>query len=302
MNITLSVLWFDDREDYFASLTGDIDWLKSKISSWGFIPNIILVSTPEKFNEHFPFTSIDLIVVDWKLEGYEDGQVFIANIRNNSIYTEVILYTTNNASDLWQTIYDKRLEGVFVANRNNIIEKIAKVGYQSIRKVVDLENMRGIMMAELGELDHILDDIFREGMRSLPSPEQDVIYKKFHKQLLQQSQRTVKQLEALNENPQIDTIINLSDSYKRWVNFQRLSESHAKMKELGPIGNFEVEILKPRNSLAHGKPEIKDGVYIFRYQDTEYYFDHDVSIELRKTIIAYKKQFYEILNALKLLA
>jgi hypothetical protein len=91
----------------------------------------------------------------------------------------------------------------------------------------------------------------------------------------------------------------LSDSYKRWINFQRLFESHDKLRKTNSIGNFSADILKPRNFLAHGKPEInKDGAYVFRHQGEEYIFDDNVSAELRKTILKYKRAFSDIIALL----
>ena len=154
MRLVFSVLWFDDDEEYFDSI--DIEPLEKEILSWGFWPKIEKVTTPEDFSNRSPFESYDLIVVDRNLEGCEDGQVFIANIRENAIYTEIIFYTAGNTSDLWEAIRTKELEGVFVSSRLNVLSKIEAVGRQSIRKILDLENMRGIVMAEVGELDLLL--------------------------------------------------------------------------------------------------------------------------------------------------
>jgi hypothetical protein len=297
MRLSYSILWFDDTEEFFDIL--DIDGLKSEILSWGFLPEIKLVKTPEEFWSYKPFEKIDLIVVDRNLEEYGEGQNFIADLRDHSIYTEVIFYTAGNASDLWDAIREKQLEGVFVSNRSVILSKIYKVGHQAIRKVLDLENMRGIVMAELGELDHLLDDILRAGMPSLPAEKQSSIYKKFQKQISDQNKRAETRLASFIENPQVDEMINLSDSYKRWLNFQRLSDSHEKLKTLNSVGDFTVEILKPRNFLAHSKPEInKDGAYVFQYQGEEYIFDDNVSSDLRKTILRYKQAFSSIISLL----
>jgi hypothetical protein len=297
MKLTFSVLWFDDNEEYFDSL--DLEPLEQEISSWGFSPKIIPVTTPEEFRKYLPFKEIDLIVVDRNLEQYPEGQEFIAELRNHAIYTEVIFYTAGMATDLWNAIREKQLEGVFVSPRNEILSKISKVGHQSVRKVLDLENMRGIVMAELGELDHLIADILRLGIPTLPTEKQNTIFKKFHKQLMEQSEKTIKRLEEFNKNPRIDEMLDLSDSYKHWLNFKRLSESHEKMKNLKSVGDFEAEILRPRNSLAHGKPEFENGVYVFRHQGKEYRFDEDVSAELRKTILRHKKGFEDILDVLK---
>jgi len=47
MRLSYSILWFDDTEEFFDIL--DIDGLKSEILSWGFLPEIKLVKTPEEF-------------------------------------------------------------------------------------------------------------------------------------------------------------------------------------------------------------------------------------------------------------
>ena len=296
MKLSFSVLWFDDSETYFDSL--DLDDLVNDIVSWGFAPNIIPVTTAEEFRAYAPYAEFDLIVLDRTLEGYQEGQEFIAELRSHAVYTEVIFYTAGNASDLWDAIYSKQLEGVFVSNRTNILSKISSVGFQSVRKILDLDNMRGIVMAELGELDHALDEILSSGLPHLPADEQNKIFNKFHKQLASQNKSSIKRTEAFKENPSIDEMIGLSDSYKRWLNFQRLCSFHKSLKDMDEIGDFNAEILQPRNFLAHAKPIVENDVYIFRHGEKEYRFDNAVSAELRRTIIKYKNEFTKIINLL----
>ncbi|MFH2103869.1 MAG: hypothetical protein ABIJ39_11000 [Chloroflexota bacterium] len=220
MRLKFSVLWFDDNEVYLDSV--DLDGLKGDVRSWGFEPEITMVKTPDEFARHMPFEKFDLIVVDRKLENYPDGQEFIAELRNNAVYTEVIFYTAGNASDLWDAIREKQLEGVFVSNRNDILSKITRIGYQSIRKVLDLENMRGIVLAEVGELDHLLDEIITIGMSSLSAEQQRSIFTRFHTEFIKQSQQLNERLDAFLKNPEIAEMLNLCDSNKRWQNFNRL--------------------------------------------------------------------------------
>ena len=65
---------------------------------------------------------------------------------------------------MWEAIREKKLEGIFISSRNEIVSKNTKVGYQSIQKILDLENMRGIIMAEVGELDLMRQEIIMGGM------------------------------------------------------------------------------------------------------------------------------------------
>lgn len=292
MKLNFSILWFDDDDEYFDSL--DLEQLEKDILSWGFSPVIDTVSTAEDFMTRSPFEIYDLIVVDRNLEGYEDGQIFIANIRGNAIYT------VGNTSDLWAGIREKELEGVFVSSRTNILSKITKVGYQSIRKILDLENMRGIVMAEVGELDHLLDEILECGFGHLEEDQRQKIFKRFYEEANNQNSKMAQQLATFNENPNTISMLKLCDSNKRWENFNRLWKRHTKLRGRKKIGNYLVDILQPRNFLAHGKPEIdENGGYIFRHQEKEYIFNNQVSIILRQTILKYKETFEEIINLVK---
>jgi hypothetical protein len=298
MRLTFSILWFDDNVDYFDSI--DLDPLEAEISSWGFSPNIEKVITPEEFTNRSPFATYDLIVVDRNLEGYKDGQDFIADIRGNTVYTEVIFYTAGEASDLWEAIREKELEGVFVSSRADILSKIMRVGRQSIRKVLDLENMRGIVMAEVGELDFLLEEIITTGIKSLQDEHRQSIFTKFHEKTAKQYQDSVDSLAEFIKNPEIITMLSHCDSDKRWSNFNRLKKCHDKLKGKASIGDYVKEVLWPRNCLAHGKSELhQDGGYLFRYKGKEYHFDDKTSLELRQTILKYKKEFSGIVKLFK---
>ncbi len=298
MRLNFSVLWFDDNEDYFDSL--DLEPLQEEISSWGFDPEIEKVTTPEEFTNRSPFETYDLIVVDRNLEGYKDGQEFIADIRGNAIYTEIIFYTIGNTSDLWEAIREKELEGVFVSSRINILSKITRVGRQSIRKVLDLENMRGIVMAEVGELDLLLEEIITIGVEGLEVEQRQLIYKRFHKSAAKQNQKNAQALAAFIKSPDTNSMLTLCDSDKRWQNFNRLWKSHNKLKGKERIGDYVEEVLRPRNCLAHGRPEPhKNGGYLFHHGKKEYHFDDTTSLELRQTILRYKNAFSGIIDLIK---
>lgn len=297
MRLTFSVLWFDDSLEYFDSL--DLEPLEHRVSLWGFSPDIKKVTTPEEFNSHSPFENFDLIVVDRNLEEYPDGQEFIIELRGNAIYTEVIFYTAGNASDLWDVIREERIEGVFVSHRSDILTKILTVGRQSIRKVLDLENMRGIVMAEVGELDHLLDEIIKLGMTSLPAELQKSVFNRFYKGTVKQNKDFKKLLDTFHENPETDKMLDLCDSDKRWRNYNRLIKYHDKLRDRERIGDYVTEVLTPRNVLAHGRPQFSEEGYLFRHRGKEFLFNDDASLILRKTILRYKDAFAEIIAILK---
>jgi hypothetical protein len=292
VNLIFKILWFDDRQDFLDSL--DLEPFKGEVRSWGFMPEIELVTTPDDFMKRQPFAPYDLIVVDYNLEQHEiHGEDFIKKVRDNRVFTEIIFYSANPSSDLWAAIHQKQLEGVFVANRQVILEKLQSVAHQSVHKVLDLNNMRGMVMAEVGDIDLVIESIIKIGIVDLKPEEQTEIFQRFQEASLKQADGTFERLKVFKGNPSVDEMLELCDSYKRWTNFNRLKKVHELVKEFKG-GNYANDVLAPRNHLAHGQPQQIEGGYIFRYSGKEYTFDEKASLALRKVILQYKEKFQEI--------
>lgn len=297
MNLRYSILWFDDDQDFFESL--DNEPILTEIASWGFLPKIIPVHNAEEFNKHTPFDEFDMIVVDFKL-GEERGDKFIKNVREQNVFSEIIFYSFSESSELWKAIHEKELEGVFVTNKKGIEQKLLRVAHQSVRKVLDLENMRGIVMSEVGDLDALLEDIFGRAMQGITPEQQKSVFDRFHEKTSEQNKRNLDTLTAFKNAPSVEGLLKLCDSDKRWQNFNRVKKHHALLKTNTFDGDYINDILWPRNCLAHGTPERKDdGTLLFQFSGKKYTFDDTVSQDLRKKILEYKSAFAEIADSLK---
>lgn len=297
MNLSYSILWFDDDERYLPSM--DLDDLKQKISDWGFSPTILEVNSREQFEQHAPYESIDLVVVDFNLAESGHGDEFIKQLRDHGVFSEVVFYSANPISDLWARILEHQLEGVYVANRTTVMSKIESVAKQSVRKVLDLDNVRGIVMAEVGDLDGLLESILRTGLESLDELSRVKIFEKFHDDAIKHPHKVLELLNRFKANPTIDLMLGLCDgSMKKWDNFNRVKKAHPDLKGM-QVGQFGEEILDPRNSLAHGVPSRDGAAYKFLHRGKEYRFDDQESLRLRKGILSYKTLFFGIVEGLK---
>lgn len=292
MNLFLNILWFDDAPGFFDSL--DVEPFKREVVSWGFDTNIELVTTADEFMKRKPWAQYDLIVVDYNL-GRDDihGEDFIRRIREQQVFTEIIFYTATASSALWDAIQKRQLEGVFVSDKQGILQKLERVARQSIHKVLDLNNMRGIVMAEVGDIDQIIDSIVRIGVAELKPDKQAKFFDRFHGHAEEQGQDGLKRLKEFKGDPTLDTMLSLCDSYKRWMNFKRLVKQHARVKEFEG-GDYNQDVLRPRNHLAHGTVQIVGGATVFTYQGSEYRFDEQESQSLRKKILDYRRKFVAI--------
>lgn len=300
MKLEYKVLWFDNDPELFDSMGDEIEEMKKTISGWGFIPNVRLVSDPAEFSSWKPFAEIDLVVVDFNLEQHGQGQDFIHGIRSKLVFTEVIFYSAQAASELWDAVRDKELEGVYIANKDNVIPRILVIGQHTLRKVLDLANMRGIVMAEVGDLDNLLDEILTLAIDGVPEEVQLEVFKRFHEDATGGLTGLQQGLIDFEQAPSIEGLLALcaDSSTKRWDNFKRIKKRHDYLKSRS-FGNYQSDVLKPRNFLAHGVPEkLDDGTLRFTHRNASYDFNDQVSEQLRKMIIQYREVFTDIRNAL----
>ncbi len=296
MNLIFKVLWFDDTADFFHSL--DLDPFVDQVRSWGFESSFELVTTPDEFMRREPFKDYDLIVVDYNLgDNQPHGETFIKRIRDHKVYTELIFYSAQPSANLWAAISQAQLEGVYVANRQVILDKLLSVAHQSVHKILDLNNMRGMVMAEVGDIDGIIDAILIVGVPALEGKDQSAIFGRFHDESLKQVEENRDRLTAFNAKQGVEGMIELCDSNKRWANFNRLKKKHPLIKAIA-IGDYVTDVLRPRNYLAHGTPATTEAGQVFRWRNEEYLFTEEKSQSLRKMILEYKRKFKEIQDAL----
>jgi hypothetical protein len=292
MNLEYKILWFDDSADFFESL--DLEELTGTVAQWGFVLKLVPASTPEEFMSHQPFDKYDLIAVDFNLgDNRPHGEEFVAQVRQQSVFTEIVFYSSNAASDLWKGVHDRQLEGVFVANRQNILSKIERVAHQSLRKVLDLNHMRGMVMAEVGDLDRLLDSIIASGFPALEDAHRAEAFTRFQEEGIKQVDGQKEKLLEFGKSPTVAAMCDLSDSNKRWASFNRLKKRHAALRGLA-IGDYVAQVLSPRNYLAHGTPSQTEEGPIFSFNGKTFLFNEASSRALRKLILDYKRQFNEV--------
>lgn len=302
MNLNYSILWYDDDKNFFDSQ--DMGPIEEAITSWGFRPRIIPVHDAAELKQHEPFNQFDMLVVDLELGGDEHGAQFIKNVRDNNVFAEIIFYSMKGADELWQVIGKERLEGVFVVYKTRIEQKLIRVAHQSVRKVLDLENMRGIVMSEVGDLDVLIERIFTLAMGGITEIQQEQVFKSFIKKSKEPDRKFEDALLAFEQEPTIEKLLHLCDgSDKRVQNYNRVRKHHPLLKDnegVDFVRAYQEEVLWPRNCLAHGVPQrMEDKSFLFRHKGKDFVFNDEVSLALRQKILGYRNAFAEIVGMLE---
>jgi hypothetical protein len=97
---------------------------------------------------------IDLILVDWDLGAGAFGQDAIAEIRGIMRYKDVVFYSARNpAETLHRLVSERGVEGVYCASREELVEEVIGVFETLVKKVLDLDHTRGIVMGATSDID-----------------------------------------------------------------------------------------------------------------------------------------------------
>ena len=297
MKLEYSMLWFDDDKDQFDSY--DFENLVAEINSWGFdFDGPMHVQTPEEFAEKDPFDAFDLIVVDYDIgEVDKHGDYFIRKVRDQKVYTEIVFYTAGKIDNLWDGVKEKHLEGVFLSGKEGIIQKVTRVARQSVKKVLDLENMRGIVMAQVGDMDNIMKDILKAGLAQIKEEELAVIYRRFIKRERKSIEKACVEVKKFSECPPIEKMLNICDSsHSLWLLAKELIRRHPDLRSSN-ISKYKKEILQPRNMLAHGVPQNQEeGVQFFVHKGEEFKYSEQSAKTIRKNLRKYRDIYKGLLN------
>lgn len=292
MRLGYKILWFEDDDATYDVL--NFDEIRRHLGSKGFETELIRMKGEEPLEEIIEKAQkSDLIVMDFALEGPQQGDDLIKQIRDGNINTEVIFYSAAQVGSLREHVLKKELDGVHCRGRDEIISDVIPIIDSTIRKVLDLENSRGLVMAELGDLDLLMNEIIIT-VHNSSEDKKAFLRKKIRDRLDSQINASTKNLEKF-DTLTIEKIVEESlDSSKKLGTVISICKNLKLESYRVRLASFDTTILPPRNCLAHGIPEEVEGGYIFRHGKNEFQFNDQSSAELRNEFRSFKSCLHEL--------
>jgi CheY-like chemotaxis protein len=331
MNLDYKILWFEDEP---ASFRAKQRLVKRIVESFGFnFPtprNEIDGANIETIN----FGLYDLIISDLKLNNVE-GTALLERIRDvKGIYTEVVFYSSIGETALRNELKNFEIDGVYCADRTNenFIEKVGKVIETTIKKVQDVNNTRGLVIAETilleKKIEGILLSYFNEAEKILPAKKGELLGK-IHSKKVSKHKTDIEELEKVDFkdlksliDKDILTAANSFDAIHsilkeeikelgRAMSVKDLpkhekSQIETKREEIilikEELNSFRDEILKIRNTLAHVTEEIgEDGISFLNSVNTDgtvIKFDNEAYVKIRKDFVKHNLNLDKIISHL----
>lgn len=263
--MTYKILWIDDAEDYVDSTK---ELVVQAIQNSFMDADIESYSDYDEFKseklENFDATSFDfydLILMDFALSG-TTGDAVIRELRSKEIYTDIVFYSSDKENMESSLKNSDQLNGVFLADRANLLEIIGRVVQKNLKREYRISNIRGLIMDSTSEFDYICQSTTIALFEKLSSEQQDVIVRKAKEYVESAASKSGQNFEGLNKKVgksfiknAIQSVEYVMDNKDRYA----LMGLIVKFFDDGPIAQedfsqkYSDELIKPRNKLAHAK-------------------------------------------------
>jgi hypothetical protein len=162
MRLDFNVLWVEDQPE---SVKSQIDAIAKAVGEEGFELSVVQYQTLDavqgRIRDHVFADQIDLVLVDWDLGPDLKGQEVIAAVRERIRYRDIIFYSAETDTEKLRE-YSAGLEGVYCVSRVDLVDDVKEIFETLIRKVLDIDHMRGIVMGATSDIDEIVRECLTE--------------------------------------------------------------------------------------------------------------------------------------------
>lgn len=306
MRLDFNVLWVDDQPNY---LDAQIVAIKARMADEGFnfkptqctsIGEVEALIAGDVFQDE-----VDLIMVDWDLGNDVKGQDVIERIRQVVRYKDVIFYSSlTPAADLRQLAFNQKLEGVYCASKGELVEEVLGVFEALVKKVLDLDHTRGIVMGATSDIDHLVNTCLIMAHTKLDDEGKRKFIDEAVRRITDKVANVTKQSEKIKNAPSVDVLFKahmLLTADDRLRMLAAILDMEAFVTHAGAkitIETYRTGVIRDRNALGHmvlapeGKPQA--------LETTE---GKLVSLEemrnLRRLILGLREDFRAFADALK---
>lgn len=306
MRLDFNVLWVDDQPDRVASQIKSIA-LQMAYEGFDFRPRqCTTVAEMENAISEDVFTDeVDLILVDWDLGNDVHGEDAIERIRQIVQYKDVVFYSGQaTVVELRAKAYGKQLEGIYCAGREDLVNEVIGVFESLIKKVLDLDHTRGIVMGATSDIDHMVNTCLTLAHGKLDDAGKTIFIQDAMKRVVAQVENIVKQGERLKATPSVEALFQAhmlftSDHRLRMLaSTLGMADFAAYESGIATVKSYREGVVQDRNTLGHAVlvPQGKPSTVI---DDAGKTVDIEQMRALRKLILGLRTDFRALLDAMQ---
>ena len=302
MKLQFGLLWIEDNYS-----SQEEEAIKSGAADAGFELEITTSkdgSDLDNLADHQrKFHTFDLVLLDLKLAGGVKGDELAPKVRQLFRSTPILFYSgSDEESALRDRMAKDKIEGVFCASRGNFTKRTSELIQDYAHTFNRLSGMRGLAMEVVAEVDSICRTLIltlaanaeleKEGIEYL----EGVVRKQLSKNL--DHFPALEGLKMKLDHQAVDSM-KIFNTFRHLIKqrLRSLAKGEEKDRLSGLIqgtGNYDKDVIKVRNVLAHALEKNSDTGWVIHDQNGEPYMTVADFPKHRSRFLQYLRAMREI--------
>lgn len=305
MKLDYNILWIDDQPQNVSEARR---YIESDLETNGFNLKVTFASDGDQYKNRIDeledYHEYDLIMIDWDLGNQAShnsysGDKIAKKVRKNT-YTEIIFYSAKPVKELRKLIFDQNIDGVYSVNRDHLGYESMHIINETIKKILDVNSMRGIIVSSVGDFDHIIADCIRISHSVSTIEQRDAQIISIKSRITAAAESSKKKLTGAVK---IDDLLS-NYSFSTYI---RLCELKSQLKKLNDsilspnieiLDKFKEDIIDIRNTLAHARLIEENGIKKIEASPENITISDTYFTMARLNIIRHEKNLYDIRDKL----
>jgi CheY-like chemotaxis protein len=305
MTLEYKILWF---EDIVTSFNAKKRLIKRVIEDLGFVFVEPRNEIDDANLDTIDFQLYDLIIADLGLANGTKGSTILETIREKGVYTEVVFYSSNGEQYVRNELSNFQIDGAYCADRENddFIDKVGKVIFTTIKKVQDLNNIRGLIMAETSDIDKKMLKIIQLIITKNAFGLRDELTENIFTNVRCKVNGKKNNFDGYDRNRNVNNVMKDSvmfDAFEKLKVIQFIFDSVDHLiAQAYKNDKFKVsysEITRRRNLLGHETQNLNGGRITIGTGDAAFEFNDDFCIDMRKKVKKHGDDLDEFLNTVE---
>jgi CheY-like chemotaxis protein len=307
MQLEYRILWFEDQP---ANVRPFEDNIRSGLARLGFEPKVamrtVVAGGLDPMADLPTQRDVDLVLMDWKLGGEHDGATLARQIRQVFIDTDIVFYSSEAPKTLRKLIFDQDIDGVYCCHRTSLSDRTLGLIRAQMRKVLDLNHMRGIVMAATSDLDHAMIECLDVVHKVAYPGDGGTFAAMISTQVAAGLRRKAEEIEGLGRRGKLEKLLkdpNFGSAMRLaalQAELQKFAERITEAHLLEKLGAYLTEVITPRNDFAHRRAVVVGDQ--LRLEGREEFFNQESMIALRLRLLNHSENLRALLSLLREMA
>ena len=300
MRLDFNVLWVEDNQ---TNVQAQKDRIENQIRRKGFRLCVKFASSVDQassfLKDDIYGDHIDLILMDYDLGPGKKGDDGLVEVRSLFPYKDIIFYSANSTANLLQKVTNKNIQGIYNAHRGELPDTVIGVFENLVRKVLDIDHSRGIVMGATSDIDQMINELLCKHFEACDAGQQANSIVEICNRLdkkkadLDKNYNALMQITHVNELFEHHAVYTSDDRLRLLVKVMNLLSVHKK--SIPEFEDYRKNVTPKRNALAHVRVESKGFSRKLYDQKGKELSSEDMN-ELRRKLLSFQETLISMLN------